>query len=275
MNLHHHFPVKPYLDRATDDILVRSSVGLSPLPNEILPGILEHLTEIDLARCSQIGTYWNKIVNQIPVKNVNVFDGEIWKKIYKFVIDGEVPEIPIGLKKMVRCLDNKVTKNEAYHPSCSLILIPKGLTFNKIKDLLQSSHAQHFGFQFSEHCESLLLQEFGDVSIDRSYWALMTNEVVEGTQNLEYANQLYLIQKELGPHYNVPNLLEGTVNTLMNHAGLGVFPYGPESSNTHLEETFNEWNLVLGFTDSFELLIDYADDYDGDIIGAAACRRFS
>ena len=119
-----------------------------------------------------------------------------------------------------------------------------------------------------------ILNELGDVPIEKSYWFVMTNDVIEGSRNKNYAHQKALIAWKTRSECQLPSLLEAIACCVMHHMTSGEYLYGTDPlTYTRCQEQIEGIPLVVGGFASAGLFV-YYDDFVYVHYGAAACRKF-
>jgi len=179
----------------------------------------------------------------LPDPNLKVFGKEAWKEYYHFEVDGEIPPLPEEIGQIVNDLRTRL-KGEKEAPTFSLLLMPKGLTLNQLKDLVQNP-AKGNSTQFNIGSWSKIFKELGDKPIENSYWILMTNDVIEGSRNKSYADQVKVVEEKAGSEWQVPKLLEAAVCSFMNHVSSGeekTYLFGQKPwTFTRCQEKISGW----------------------------------
>lgn len=103
-------------------------------------------------------------------------------------------------------------------------------------------------------------QEFGDKTSGKSYWVLMTRDVILGSREKEYADQIQFVQhtaKHLSMPYTLPSILEGVVSTLCYHTETGEKLFGPLATLSQCKEKLSRQTRDQIFTVVFG---KFADD---------------
>ncbi len=161
------------------------------LPPELIYKILQQLPPSEDRKTSQVCQLWNLVVQKLLDPTLIVFGKEAWKDYYNLEVEGKVPPLPNKIKQITRSLRRRLAgKNEA--PPCTAILMPKGLTLNKLMELIQNPIKGN-----SIEFEYILLRIFdklGDEQIKESYWFVITNDVIEGSRNKSYVDQTALVR---------------------------------------------------------------------------------
>lgn len=233
---------------------------LSNFPHELIYKIIRQtgLEIYDLSACRGVCVEWRVISNLKEEENFQVFDEErssivanpiflrnsnpdplvrifgkrAWKRFYGFNIEGDIPPLP-SYESLVNLMESisKSVKRLKEIPACSLMLIPKGLSLNVLKNLVENPLKGINKTKFRDEdklwddSQLWILEKGNNVCI--TYWALMTNGVIEGTLNQKYRDQLTLI-KTFGQQWSPPTLLEASVCCFMNFASSGKYIFGQD-----------------------------------------------
>ncbi len=159
-----------------------------------------------------------------------------------------------------------------------LVLIPqtvngRPLTLNALQELAQHPIGAGFATQYRNYNDHVR-QEHGGQTVSKSYWALITKDVLPNSRNKNYAEQQALIK---GP-YTVPGALEIATGILMHHVQTGEKLY-PDSPNTYtrcLEQVCgNQYRVLVGSFGSSGLCLDlsFGDGRSG-YFGLGGVRKF-
>ena len=202
-----------------------------------------------------------------------------WKHYFGDV--GSAPDLP---SDMATILDGPCPfwPNKKVRDTHLLVLIPATVggvpfTLNLLGELVK--HPSHGGHKtkYSYYHERVKAQ-MGEASPPRSYWVLMTRDVLPGSRNTGYADQKALVagyaSRESVP-YALPSVLEAATAILMHHAREGERLFGDHPwTYTRCQEVVDGSNpaLVGGFDSSGLFVHSYCYDYNSD--GAACCWKF-
>ena len=131
--------------------------------------------------------------------------------------------------------------------------------------------------QFYEYNWQKIFDELGDEPIKESYWFAITNDVIEGSRNMRYADQNALVQSKTNSECELPTFLEAVVCCAMNHVSSGedkTYLFGREPVTYMRTQTEIEgWPLVVGgFASRGLVVINYY--FALDLYGVAASRKF-
>jgi hypothetical protein len=116
-----------------------------------------------------------------------------------------------------------------------LVLIPARVdgapfTLNLLGELIQ--HPKNGGHKTEyKYYDRDVKAQFGERSPDRSYWLLMTREVLEGSRHKSYAAQKNLVArcaKKTQQPYELPSALEAATAILVHHACTGERLFGDD-----------------------------------------------
>ena len=242
------------------------------LPIEIIYKILRQpfLSDIEQAKAREVCRLWRDCGKKITDPNVIVFGVKAWEKYFGCKIEGEVPRPPARIVETVKSLRDRLKgKNEA--PLCTAILMPKGLTLNKLKGLMENPQK---GYSTKiVYIWDIIVVEHGDKAIEKSYWFVMTNDVIEGSRNKSYADQKDLVKRKIGSEYELPTFLEVFACCVMHHVSSGkyLFVQNP-CTYTRCQDQIDGRLLAVGGFASGGLCVD--DDLVFDRIGVAARLKF-
>jgi len=190
---------------------------ISSIPSEVISfGIFPFLSSWeDVGRASGVCKEWRQCAEPEKVKRVKdfCFGLKDWNKYYGCEVD-KTP-LPQNMWKILTGPCPFWSKKQV-RETHMLILIPKTvkgkpLTLNTLQELIQKpkqGHAPNYQFNFG-----LAKKTFGDQSIPKSYWALMTKDLIPSSRNKNYSEQKALIKSP----YTIPGALEIVTGILMHH----------------------------------------------------------
>jgi hypothetical protein len=164
-----------------------------------------------------------------------------------------------------------------------LVLIPASVdgapfTLNLLEELIQRpKHGEH-KTKYSYYNSSVKAQ-FGAASPDRSYWLLMTRDVLEGSRSKAYSAQKDLVAKfakESKKPYKLPGVLEAATAVLVHHVRTGerLFSDDPLTYTRCQELVDGKYPVVVGGFESSGLDVHYDVRYVSLSHGVASCRKF-
>ena len=205
--------------------------------------------------------------------------GEVeWKHYFGDV--GLVPDLP---SDMAAILDGPCPfwPDKLVKDTHLLVLIPATVggvpfTLNLLGELVK--HPSHGGHKtkYSYYHEQIKAQ-MGAASPPRSYWVLMTRDVLPGSGSKWYADQKALVagyaSRESVP-YVLPSVLEAATAILMHHVREGERLFGNHPwTHTRCQEVVDgRYPAVVGGFKSSGLSVNYHCYHFHD--GAACCRKF-
>ena len=159
-----------------------------------------------------------------------------------------------------------------------LVLIPqtvngRPLTLSTLQELIQHPKGGGSVTQYRNYNDHVR-KEHGDQPVPRSYWALMTKDVLPNSRNKTYGEQQALIK---GP-YTVPGVLEMATGILMHHVkgGERLYTDSPDTYTRCLEQVYgNQYRVVVGSFGSSGLHVSGSvDDRVGGYFGLGGLRKF-
>ena len=200
---------------------------------------------------------------------------------------GEVGPIPALPSDMDTILDSACPfwPKKKVKDTHLLVLMPATVdgapfTLNLLGELIQRPRNGGHRAEYEYYSDDVKAQ-FGAVSPVRSYWLLMTRDVLEGSRSAAYLDQGALVARHarrIDHPYEMPNALEAATAILMHHARMGERLFG--NSNGILTYTCCQelvdggYPVVVGGFDFSGLRIDYDFSYDHYYGGVVGCRRF-
>jgi hypothetical protein len=179
------------------------------------------------------------------------FGKDLWAKFFGDV--GVEPPLPADIDKILEAQcpfwpDKKVKETHL------LVLIPEkvtiggGLLFGdktiklNLKTLGDLVQKPRQGNATKYAC--LDLGEYNDPPAPKSHWALMTRDVIKGSRNKSYQEQVALIKKP----YEAPTILAATTCILMEYFRTGKYLYSRDPRTfTRCQEKYDgTWQLCVG-----------------------------
>ncbi|MBS0649281.1 MAG: hypothetical protein JSS10_08680 [Verrucomicrobia bacterium] len=204
------------------------------------------------------------------------FGKELWAKYLGDI--GKEPPLPSDIQQILQspCPFFPGKKVEETH---LLTLIPKTvngkpLSLNSLEELVK--HPKQGEATNYSHYWDKIKEQYGSQPLPRSYWVLMTRDVIPGSRNKNYEAQKQLLksycQKAHVP-YEVPHLLETVVSIFMEYLKTGQRLYSNNPwTYTRCQERISTRLLVIG---GFSLgglnISDYGDDENR---GVGGLRKF-
>jgi len=201
----------------------------------------------------------------------NIFGKAQWLEHFGEI--GQEPSLPAHLEKAWRS-DCSFWKGKKVHETHVLTLIPvtvngKPLTLTSLEDLIE--HPKKGPATKYTYYNSVVNKQLGEVGIKSSYWLLMTKDVLEGTRNNSYEDQVKKL-KSYSQGYEVPLALDSAVSILMHHVSTGKYLFGQDPlTHTRCQEVVGKYHVAVGGFAAAGLYIFHYDLVIGYIvIGVAA-----
>jgi hypothetical protein len=204
-----------------------------------------------------------------------------WKQYF-----GDVRSAPSLPSDIATILDGPCPfwPNKKVRDTHLLVLIPATVggvpfTLNRIGELIK--HPSHGGHRTEYRCYNERVKaQIGEESPPRSYWVLMTRDVLPGSRNTGYAHQKALVagyaSRESVP-YALPSVLEAATAILMHHAREGERLFGdhPRTYTRCQEVVDGRDPAIVGGFESSVLHVDVIHfDFYVYLCGVACCRKF-
>jgi hypothetical protein len=205
-----------------------------------------------------------------------VIDATLWERYYGHV--GSEPSFPSNIKEI---MDSPCPfwEGKQVRDTHLLVLIPsrvagKPLTLDYLGELIQSpkggGHKTQYRFYWDE-----IRKAIGNQSPGRSYWVLMTRDVLPGSRRKRYYDQCALVANHAnrtGLAYEVPGALEAAVVMLLHHVRSGKRLYS-DRTYTRCQDNVQGRQLVVGGFSSGGLFV-YGHFYVFNFHGVSALRKF-
>lgn len=258
---------------------------ITAIPLELIQIILNQtsFSIYDHANCRKVCKLWlSKLTEQEPrctlqidpfeVKyvdpHVKIYGKTAWEKYYGYKFEGDIPPPPDNILAIMKSFRARY-HGEKKAPSCTLLLMPKGLTLNFLKECVQNPlHGNKT--QLTEDSEKIICFTFGNVPLDKSYWVLITNDVFEVSRG-KSSTILNITLGVLGEEWRTPKILEAAVCSIMNYVSMGTYVFGKETY-TRCQEQVNTCQTMVGNFNEDGL--DIYISIPVQAVGLAACQRF-
>ena len=211
-------------------------------------------------------------------------DKSVWEHYFGAV--GEEPPLPADIDDILSrpCpfWDGKKVKKKV-NDTHLLALIPshvagKPLTLDYLSELIKQPQGEGYGTKYRYYWDAAR-EAIGNQSPGKSYWVLMTRDVLDGSRNQRYEDQRKLVAdhaNRTGLAYEVPGILEAAVVMLLHHVRSGERLYS-NSPNTYTrcQESVRNRQLVVGGFSSGGLFVRSYYFYDNfSDCGVAGLRKF-
>ena len=204
--------------------------------------------------------------------------GEVeWKRYFGDV--GPAPDLPsdMGIILDSACPFWPGRKVRDTH---LLALIPATVdgvpfTLDLLGELIRRPKDGGFRTQYKHHF-GVIEGQVGEKSPDRSYWLLMTRDVLQDSRNKEYSVQKSLIAsyaRKEGRPYEMPGALEAATVVLMHHACTGTRLFGSRNYTRCKEQIDSRCSAIVGSFDSSGLVVGKHIHKNLLVIGVAGCWK--
>ena len=204
------------------------------------------------------------------------FGAAEWKQYFGDV--GSAPDLPSDMATILNSpcpfWPGKQVKDTHF-----LVLIPATVggvpfTLNQLGELVQRpSHGGH-STKYSYYSD-LVKAQIGEQSSSRSYWLLMTRDVLPDSRSKAYDDQKKLVAAHASQGYALPSGIEAATAILMHHAREGERLFGddPYTCTRCLDVDKDGDPLAVGGFESSGLHVFFLNIYDSDCYGGVACCR--
>ena len=204
----------------------------------------------------------------------------LWQRYF-----GEVSAAPPLPDDIVQIMESPCPfwKGKQVKDTHLLALIPsrvggQPLTLDYLGELIKSPKGGGPATQYAYYWDEAR-KAIGNQSPERSYWVLMTRDVLDGSRSKSYQDQCALVAdhaSRTGLPYEVPGALEAAVVVLLHHVRSGERLYSDEPSTyTRCRESVSNRPLVVGGFSSGGLdVYDFSPFFYGYHYGVSALRKF-
>lgn len=246
---------------------------ITDLPPEIIYIILNEsgLSELDKASAGEVLPGWGRLIRPLSNSHLTVYGKKVWEENLGYLIKEKIPLLPSRVEVLttLSLLEGKLER-----PGCMLALMPKGLTLNKLLELMQNprkgSKTEVAWFW------SLVLKELGDKAIDKTCWVLFSESVIVGSRSKFYAEKKAFVIKETNSLCVMPELIVAIACVALKRVktGQGIL----ENSYTSCEESIssfpNEMSAVVGGFSAGSINLGFRELDAQNIEGVAAYQKF-
>ncbi|MCC5832171.1 MAG: F-box protein [Chlamydiales bacterium] len=228
----------------------------SQQPLDIIIKIFTYLSVVELAKCGEISRKFRRLAsdsclwNAFDLKRISpllkVFDESDWVTHFDISSFGlDVTDAPsLDKRKTIpnlkRHLSSLPIEGDA---GITLLTIPKGLTLKKLLELARSTSKMEERTQFrniSDH----IIREIGDISIDKTYRIIITNNILKKSRNLSIDEHIALVIK-IG--CEMPKVLEASVLLVVTFMISGESLYSNiPVTYTRCSEQISDYQLAVG-----------------------------
>jgi len=202
---------------------------------------LNQLKTQDKLKRVKIEVQWlkEKIIQSIAFGKVK------WETYFGEI--GEEPPLPSNIHQILAA-PCPFWPNKKVEETHMLVLIPKTvngqlLTLNTLAELVKSPKQGNATKLWI--LDSVAGSGYENPSITNSYWVLMTRDILEGTRNKSYDDQMQIVctfRQKIGVDYQVPKLLEAAVCIFMEYVSKGtrIYSDNPFTITRCQEEKFED-----------------------------------
>jgi hypothetical protein len=250
------------------------TLSIHSLPPEIASKILnEFLHDFDRLRCREVCTLWKDLA--VVPKNINIrtFGKNAWERYYNYKIESDLPPSPARILEEIQFLHSQL-KEESTVPTCTLLLIPQGLTLTLLEKCVHKPHEGKKA-KFHENSWKRIFNKDVDIPVKTSYWILILNHVLEGSKGICFSRHSRFVTQKLGGHWQAPSVLEISACAFMNCTSFEKYLFGqnpPTFAMCH-EEIDGKKIIAGGFAEK-GFFIDCVDTPRSLFGSIAVCRRF-
>jgi hypothetical protein len=207
-----------------------------------------------------------------------IFGEAEWKQYFGDV--GSAPPLP---SDMATILDGPCPfwPDQLVKDTHLLVLIPATVggvpfTLNRLGELIQhpsnGGHRTEYNF-YDQRTKA----QIGAESPPRSYWVLMTRDVLPDSRSKTYKAQKEMVARyasRVGLPYELPHALEAATAILMHHAREGERFFGNDPlTYTRCQEVLDGFPVIVGGFSSGGLVVNYYS-HVRDSHGASCLRKF-
>jgi energy-coupling factor transporter ATP-binding protein EcfA2 len=227
-----------------------------------------------------LGLDLDKLEALLLTRLPQVFGAKAWKQYFGEV--GEEPSLPADIGTILGSPcpfwpDKRVKDTHL------LVLVPatvdgKPFTLDLLGDLIKSPQGFGSKTEYRYYDSSYVKEELGAKSPGRSYWVLMTRDVLPGSRDKTYDAQEVLVAthvRETGLSYKIPDVLEAATAILSHHAHTGECLYTNDPSTyTRCQNRVgsNNYPVFVGDFSPGGLGVDRNHSVY-DFVGGVSCLR--
>ena len=214
-----------------------------------------------------------------PSALLHSFGAEEWRWYF-----GEVKEAPPLPVNIVDTLNGTCPfwPDRLVKDTHLLVLIPatvhgKPYHLNLLEELIQHPKGGGYSIEY-DYYDSDVQEQLGTQSPGRSYWVLMTREVLEGSRGQTYKNQKALVAghaKRTQLPYELPGALEAATAILSHYVRSGerLYPNSPWTYTRCRELGDGQWPVVVGGFSSEGLVVGVSYVPNSSYGGVAGLRK--
>lgn len=249
------------------------------IPAEIVLEIFSYLNHHDLGVCRSVSRKWLKLADtpnlwKEAIYREIAFTSKDWVKVDKDIVKDvdfskEALSFPDNIVEELR-LSHKAFPRKSIRQSHVLVIKPKGLTINKIGELLKKYFPNNAdGYSY---ISKSVADELGGKSSDESVWLLMTTHVLEGTRNKSFQKQKEIVKNfasKTKVPYKDPTTLDALICILAEYFRTKKRLFnGGLLTYTRCQENIQGFQVDAGGFDQAGLRV-FCNNYDHLSIGLA------
>ena len=225
-----------------------------PLPLELVDLFFDFLPPTDVWTAQRICKGWhNRFWGYGQPRREQLTESELvfgphkWRHYYGLEVT-DAPPIP---ETILQLLDQEchIWPGRKVHDTHLLTLIPKGLTLDRLGELIQRPLNGGKDTKYKYYDQSTQ-KEHGDKPVSDSYWVLMTRHILPNSRNKIYDEQRALVAQQ-AQHtlmaYAMPSAIEAAASILTHFVQHGERLYGDGEQDTHGwndSKQFDWWTLI-------------------------------
>ena len=212
-------------------------------------------------------------LSQVEAKLSAHIDKSVWEHYFGLI--GEEPALPDDLEAILNS-PCPFWEGRQVRDTHMLVLIPshvggQPLTLDYLGELIKSPQ-EGYGTKYRDY----YVEDIGNQSPGKSYWVLMTKDVLPGSRYKTYEEQRKLVEEHAGLGYEVPGALEAAVVMLLHHARSGerLYSDNPWTYTRCRDKDKDGDPVVVGGFSSGGLHVDNFYHFDNYYNGVAGLRKF-
>ncbi len=248
--------------------LTVTSIYFELLPKDVVQEITKYADFDASKNLLSVSKWISKVIsiqNEARKKLVTgiAFGKEEWFKFYDLDIGNE-PMLPRDIIEILKSVGD----------TYALTLIPKGQSLKSLGELAKKYFPTSTGYDEQAHKP---LVDILETANEKSYWALMSKDVLNGSRGIDFEAQKKMIaefSQNANVNCEIPTALEAAVSILTHHVRSKerLFSSNPMTYTRCLEFYIGCHVVVGGFAPS-GLHVDISLKIDGEV-GVSALRKF-
>lgn len=231
---------------------------LSELKAQYQDGVAKLVKETEVFGALKPKTELEK-ASQVPE---GAFGKEEWENSFPVTVE-EVPPLPANIHEILEQAD-PCEPGKKMRETCMLFLRPKKvilheeggdkelpISFDGVEELAKKAAdpARRAHYQTFDG----LRAQMNGMPVADSGWVLMRKEVIPGSRNLSFENQIGLLQG----NFEVPKLMDAILLNILTYASEGMCLYGINPvTYTRCQEMHTDHQIIVGAFDSSGLNVD-------------------